>query len=439
VGLAGLVAGVGLGGSLVRLIPSVLAKDGTQEVSALRRAAWWLFWGFGSLAFLVLFFFRVPISRIVLGGPEHAGVVALMGAALFLSLASGIQASILNAYHRIGALAQLGVLNSILGAGSSITLIGLFGEDGIPFAIVTGAVVSFSLSRLFLRRAEKDNLPRATWRDTIRAARSLLLFGVPLTGSQVVGEGARLALPLVVVSMLDKESVGFFGAASAIAVTYMGFLVKAMGQDYFPRVSAAVDDPHELARLANQQLRLVLLLGVPLILGVSAMSSIVIPLVYSPAFIPAVAVLQWQLAGDVLKLPTWVIGFMILVRTSRKYFTVELLAGVFLLAFSWLGITMFGLVGIGIGWLAMYVVILPVNFYVARKDLPLEWTRDNRFLFLGSVLAVGVVQSLALISPGRWHMLGGAIAAGAFGFRSVLALRSDSRLENRSVKRQGGA
>jgi len=437
-GLTSLVAGVGLGGSVVRMIASTLATDDCQDVVALRRAAWLLFWSFGLLVALCLVIFRVPISRAMLNGPEHSGAVVLMGAALLFSLASGVQTSILNAYHRIGALAKFGILNSILGTALSLSAIWFLGEAGIPMAIVASSMVSFVVSRILLKQALEVGRSPVGWHATMNAAGALLRFGVPLTGSRLAGDGARLLLPLLVVSMLDKESVGFLAAATAIAVTYIGFLLTGMAQDYFPRVSAAVRDPHELVSLANQQLRLVLLLGVPMILGVLALSSIVLPLVYTPAFMPAVAILQWQLAADVLKLPTWVLGFVILVRSSKNYLIVELTAGILLLGFSWLGLKLFGLVGIGIGWLAMYAVVLPVNIHFVRREVPLEWTPENRRLMLASVLAVGIIQALPLIATVQWHTVGGVIAAGLFGLYSLRALWADYRLGKRGVDLREG-
>ena len=402
VGLSGLIAGMGVGVGLVRMAAGALARDEQMQVAALRRAAWLLALVLGSLAVLVLAVLRVPISRWMLGGEEHAGYVVLMGAALMFSLATGIQTSTLNAYHRVGALAKISVLTSVIGTTINVTMVWLWRIHGIVPAIIAAAGVQCAIAHYFVRRELREapasrslHPPR---REVLKAARSLLRFGLPYTASMVVGAGVQFVLPVLVLNRLGTENVGFFKAATTVSVSYLGFLLTAMSQDYYPRVAAAGDQADTLVHLVNQQHRLVMMLAVPMILGTLALAPYLIPLVYSAKFAPTVEVLEWQLIGDLFKFSSWTMSFIILTRSgSSTYFFMELVGGATTLLLCWLGMSWFGLAGLGIGFLGAYLVYYVLVSVIVRREIPLVWSGENKLLLLLAILAAVVIRSLPFV------------------------------------------
>jgi enterobacterial common antigen flippase len=420
VGLTGLVAGLGIGSGVISMVAGALAQENFGRVAALQRAAWLLFWAAGGLAMLVLTVLRVPLSRWMLGGPEHAGDVMLLSLALLFSLASGLQISILNAYHRISALAKIGVVNSVLSTAASLAVVWLWrSAQGITLAVIAGAAVSLAVSTYFLRRETHQAAVRPTRSEIFSAAWALLRFGAPYSASQLVGTGVQFALPALVLHSLSIDSVGYYRAALSMAGVYLGFLLTAMGQDYYPRLSAVADRPHELVRLVNQQHRLVMILAVPMIMGTLALAPFLVQLVYSPQFAPAVTVLEWQLIGDLFKFSSWTMGFVILARRrTLTLFLVELLAGLDILGMSWLGIRWFGLAGLGIGYLGTYIVHYLVTSLIVRKDIGLVWTLDNKLILIVATLAALIVRLLPSFGQEQLRTgiaLSFALVAGAAG------------------------
>src|SRR5205085_11145318 len=120
--------------------------------------------------------------------------------------------------------------------------------------------------------------PRSTLFPYTTLFRSLH-FGVPFTGSMLVGAGVQMLMPVLVLHALSRADVGFYRAAAAVAVNYLSFLLTAMGQDFYPRVSAASDRPAALTQLVNEQQRLVLLLAGPIIVGMLALVPYLVPLI----------------------------------------------------------------------------------------------------------------------------------------------------------------
>ncbi len=395
VSLSVIIAGMGVGTSLVRAGAKVLAEGDERQLAALRRGAWLLSGALGGLALFLLVVLRRPLSQLMLGGTEHTGAVMLMGVALLLTLATSVQMSLLNAHHRIADLARVGVLGSILSVPLMLLIVWRWREQGITLAVLAGCVVNWAVSLYFVRG--RVPAPRLTLRrhEVFAAARSLLGFGVPFMASTLVGTGVVMFMPVLVLHVLSRADVGFYRAASAISISYLGVLLTAMGQDYYPRASAVVEQPAALGQLVNDQLRLVLLLAGPVILGMLALVPYLVPLVYSAQFIPASSLLEWQLIGDLFKFSSWTMAMVVLTRMgSKSYFWIELMGGSLGLVTGWYGMRRFGLEGLGLSFALSAVVYFSVCLLMLRRNIGLRWTTENKLLFLLLVLMTLIVRAL---------------------------------------------
>lgn len=402
-GLSGLIAGMGLGTGLVRLGAELLERQDEGELTALRRAAWRLFWLLGAVAASLLIVFRFPLSRFMLGGPEHGAAVVLLGGALLFNMASELQVGLLNAHQRVAALAKIGVLNSVLATSLAVGLVWRYGSAGIVAAVVCAPLIAWSVSRYFLRREVPRPVLHVPRQQVVAAGRRLLRFGAPYTLSLVVGVGVQLLIPILVLNTLGQAGVGYYRAAVTISITYLGFLLSAMALDYFPRVSALSAQPAQLVALINQQHRLVMYLGVPMILGMLALAPYLIPLVYSREFLPTVTIVEWQLIGDIVKFSSWTMAFVVLARCgSLTFFLTEVVGGVSYLVASWLGLHFFGLAGLGLGHFVSYLVYLLAVWWVLRREIGFRLSAENKrlaFFGLAAALSVHLVASSELGIP----------------------------------------
>lgn len=405
-GLTVMIVGMGVSTAVIRAGAKAVADGDERALVALRRGAWLLCLALGALGVACLVLFRVPVSRLMLGGVEHSGAVVLMGVGLPLLLGAGVQFGMLNAYHRVGDMARVGVLNALLGAGVSLLLVWWWRERGIAVAIIAGAVVNFVVTYYFVRgRVPRPRVVADVTRGEVwAAARSLLRFGAPFTASIFIGTGVLLLVPAMVLHALGQTEVGYYRAAAAISINYMGVLMTTMGQDYYPRVSAVSDQPAALVRLINEQLRLVLLLSGPAILGMLAIVPYLVPLIYTKEFIPTVELLEWQLIGDVFKFSAWTMGIVILARMgSVKFFLNEAFGGTLLLLTSWVGMNRFGLGGLGFGFALTAALYAVLCLLALRSNIGLRWTKENKLLFLLFISCMLIVRALPFVGLGAFR------------------------------------
>jgi O-antigen/teichoic acid export membrane protein len=426
IGLAGLIAALGIGTGLVRLGAGALGEEDAPRFAALRRAAWGLALLSGGVMASLLVLFREPVSSLMLGGVSHSGAVWFAAAALIINLASEVQTGILNAHHRVASLAQIGVINSVLGVLAGVAFVWRWGEGGIVAAVVVVPLIAWLTSRVYLKRDLPASSARVNVRETLGAARALLRFGLPYTLSMIAGAGVQLLIPVLVLKILGEESVGYYRAAVTLSVTYLGFLLSAMALDYFPRISAVSTQPEALRQLVNQQHRVVMMLGVPMILGMLALAPYLIPLVYSNAFTPAVAIVEWQLIGDILKFSSWTMSFVILARSGSLVFLLtEIVGGGTYLASSWLGMHFFGLSGLGAAHLVTYAVYAFVVMRILVREIDFRPTAENVSWLALSLLAAFTIHALPSLGLAGSQLPVALVIACLAALGSFVALRRE--------------
>jgi PST family polysaccharide transporter len=425
-----LVAGLGVSVSLVRSLADAREQDDAQQHSAARLAAAVLAWSVGGAVALVLIAARGEISRLVLDSSDLAGAVVVAALAVPISLAAAVHIATLSTQGRVGTMAALRSLAAVVLGVTTICAVAFLGVAGSSIGLVVGAATLWLGTYLAIGHGVSRST-RPAVSVIVTAARKLVRFGVPFAASALVGTGIQLIIPILVAVSMGTESAGFYRAATQISAGYLAFVAAAMLLDYYPRLSAQRTRPDVLVRLIDQQLQLVMILTIPLILLGIALADLIVPILYTRAFEPAVAILGWQLAGTLLKLPSWTLAFAVLARgRSVTYFLIELVGGLALLGASVVGMRVLGLPGLGVAVLVTYLIYYPVVWLAVRRDLPVAVTTAQRVL-LGTLVAVVAIGLLPTIGLGDWRqplallLALASIGAAAVAGRRVLRGKQD--------------
>lgn len=397
-GLATLIAGLGIGAGIVRLGAKAIAEDDKLGIAANQKAVIVISLAAGIVGVVLLFLFGDVINRTLLDGKSSGGEVASLGAALVFSLLTSAFTSILNAHQNVKALAKFTVISSTVGSGILVACLWARGVDGIIAGIILSSLFNCLTSYYFYKREiiiESIAVPREKLFETLK---SLLKFGIPFTGSMIVGTGVQMILPILILHYLGLESIGFYRAASSIAVTSLALVMNAMVQDYYPRLSAASGESRELVMIINQQLYLLFVLLSPVILWLLFLSPVVVPLLYSSKFSDSAEILNWFLVGDIFRILSWTLSFVILARSkSSVFFLIELFGGATSLLTTLLGMQWFGTKGLGISYLATLFLYYLLVLFLVRRQIGLTYSRENKLLAsstLASAVGISVLTAL---------------------------------------------
>lgn len=215
------------------------------------------------------------------------------------------------------------------------------------------------------------------------------------------------------------DALGHFEAAWIISMTYAGFVLRAMGTDFYPRLTAVIQDPAAANRLVNEQSEAALMLAAPVLLAMLGLAPWVVQLLYSSEFAETADILRWQIMGDIFKVACFPLGYIILAAGEGRIFLLSdtVSMGVFVLA-VWIGLPILGLPATGIAFLLMYMVNLPIVFWLAHRRSGFRWEAIVWKLLLGLLVSAMLISTVEAEQP----MAGAILGIFLSGVFAVIAL-----------------
>jgi len=425
------IAGMGITTSGVRQIAEAVGAEDPQKVArtafVLRRTSLTL----GLVGMVSLWLLCRPISILTFGDAGKTWALALLALVVLCTSVSGGQTALIQGLRRIKDLAALTVWGGVLGTLCSIPIIYFFREKGIVPFLLCVALLGILTSWWYVRRVPLP-VARVSLREVWSEARLLLGMGSVFMASSLMTTGVAYLTRVLIIRQLGLDAAGLFQASSALSVVYVGFVLNAMGADYYPRLTAVAGDNAKVNRLVNEQTEAALLMAVPGILGTMTCASLVLHVLYSSQFEPAVEILRWQILGILGRVVAWPIGFVLLAKGEAvTFFWTELLFNAFHIALIFLGINYEGVAGVGMAFCVMYLFYSAGIWCVVHRLSGFQWSRTNQRLLLATVALAAMVflvtslhqiPSLVRLSVG----LALTALAGGYALRRLEALLGKS-------------
>jgi PST family polysaccharide transporter len=333
--------------------------------------------------------------------------------------------------RRIADLARMNVLGAFFGLCISIPLVYFLREDGVVPSLVAVAGMAILTSWWYSRKIDVEK-PAVTFSQVRQEATALLKLGSAFMASTMMTMGVAYFVRIVILRKVGFEATGYYQSAWTLGGLYVGFILQAMGADFYPRLTASIENHDECNRLVNEQTLVGLLIAGPGVLATLTCAPLVITLLYSAKFGAAVEVLRWICLGAMLQVITWPMGFIVVAKgRPALFFLVELAWTLVALALSWLCVGRYGLKGAGIAFFASYIFHWILIYPVARWLTGFSWSAHN--LRIGSllILLIAAVFCSFYIMPFVWAALLGivlTIASAVCSLRILVTLIPTDRL-----------
>lgn len=283
VDLAQSIAGMGINSSGVRQIAEAVGSGDTERIArtaaVLRRTSIVL----GILGAVLLVVFSRQASSLTFGSDQHAAAVALLAVAVFFRCVSAGQGALIQGMRRISDLARMGVLGTLFGTIISIPVVFFLGEEGVVPSLVAVAAMTVITSWWYSRKVQIQN-PSMTASQVGQEAAALLKLGFAFMASGLMVMGVAYAVRIIVLRKVGFEAAGLYQSAWTLGGLYVGFVLQAMGADFYPRLTAVAKDNTECNRLVNEQAQVSLLLAGPGVIATLTFAPVVIALFYTAEF-----------------------------------------------------------------------------------------------------------------------------------------------------------
>lgn len=419
------VAGLGVQASGVRQVAEAVGTGDEDRIARTAIVLGRVSVALGLLGGLLLTALSLPVAQFTFGDRGHAAALVLLSLAVFLKLVSAGQTALLQGLRRISDLAWINIVGALASTIITIPIIYLFGEQGIVPSLVAVAATTLATSWWYRRKVHLPK-PATSLLQTRRETTMLLKLGFAFMASAVLTAGAAYAIRLIILRLGGFEAAGLYQAAWALGGLYAGFILQAMGTDFYPRLTAVCEDNRECNRLVNEQAQISLLLAGPGLMATLTAAPLLMVLFYSSEFQAAADLLRWICLGMMLRIASWPMGFIIVAKGAQNiFFWTEVAATVVHVGLAWLFVSLFGLTGAGIAFFSLYVWHTALTYVITRTMSGFRWSAAN--LGLGSLFlaASAVVFSVFYLLPLAQAVPIGAlvsVASGVYSLRMLLKL-----------------
>jgi len=385
------IAGMGVNSSGVRQIAEAVNSGDTTRIArtatVLRRISILL----GVLGAVLLGVFSRQVSTLTFGSDRHAGAVTLLSLAVLFKLVADGRNALIQGMRRIADLARIGVLGAFFGTVISVPVVYFLREEGVVPSLVVIAATTM-ITAWWYSRGVRMPPPAMTASEVGQETAALLKLGFAFMASAFLVMGSAYAVRTIVFNNVGFEAAGLYQAAWTLGGLYVGFILQAMGADFYPRLVGVAHDDLKCNRMVNEQAQASLLLAGPGVIATLTCASLVVAALYSTRFYAAVELLRWICLGMTLRVITWPMGFIIVAKGRQTiFFAADLAWTVVSIVLAWYCVVSFGLRGAGIAFFLSYAFHGLMIYPIVRRLSGFRWSAANRktgLLFLSLIALV---------------------------------------------------
>jgi PST family polysaccharide transporter len=398
--LVSTLAGMGITFSGVRQIAEANGTGDRAKIArtiiAVRRVAFFL----GILGAVLLAGLSGIISRITFDNRDHALALAIISLTIFFGAVSGGQRALIQGMRQIRNLAILGILGALFGTLFSIPIVYFWGMKGIPWYLVMLSAMGILTSWWYARKVQTEKVS-LSWKEVWTEARPLLALGLVFMSSGLMGTATAYLIRMVIVRKLGIDAAGLFQSSFTLSSLYVGFILGAMGADFYPRLTAVAKDNEACRKLVNEQTEIGLLMAAPGVVATLAFAPWVIAIFYSSKFAPAVEVLRWQTLGVFLRVVSWPLGFLVLAKgAKRTYFMTEFAANLVHILLMFGLVHYFHLSGTGMAFFGLYVVYTILMLFCSLRLWNFSFSSTNaKYISIFCIIIAAAFCASVFLNP----------------------------------------
>jgi O-antigen/teichoic acid export membrane protein len=400
----------GLGTSAVKDIAEATSSEDEKRVSVVAKVVQRLVWLTGLVGAIITFVLSTWLSEISFGNEDYSLAFKWISITLLFNQLSSGQNVILRGLRKIKYLAQASMIGSILGLIITIPLYYFLGVEGIVPGIIALSISSLVLTWFYSNKV-KIKSTKVGLQDTIWEGKDMMKMGFLISLSGLISLGVAYIVRIFISNTGGVAEVGLYNAGFAIINSYVGMVFTAMATDYYPRLSGVSNDNVQSKIEINQQAEIALLILAPIIMIFLIFIKWFIIILYSAKFIEVNQLILWAVLGIFFKAASWAVSFIFLAKRSNKlYFWSELIFHCYLLIFNIIGYKFLGLEGIGISFLASYIIYLIQVYSIANLKYNFSFTNGFYKIFgIQFVLAVICLFLVKITGSPYNFLIGGLI------------------------------
>lgn len=320
--------------------------------------------GASVLMALLIALFSTQLAILFLHTPQYQPVFVWLAISLIFISLNGFLLAILNGMKEV----RRYVISNIWGSVLGLAIIGVMSwQLGL-----IGALIALSVNQAAVFFVTAAQIRSASWfrfEDMFGALDRVELnrlgkFALMAATTAIVVPVSLILIRNHLIAQFGIVHAGYWDAMWRISAMYLLLVTTTLSLYYLPRIAEIRNWPELAAELKHVY---VLVLPAVIIASVTVylLRNFIIPVLFDDSFLPMNQLFGWQMFGDVLKIGSWILAFLMIGKgLTKAYIITEVCAStVFYLAtvvltsrYGFQGVAMAHTATYGVYWVMVYTL-----------------------------------------------------------------------------------
>lgn len=309
--------------------------------------------------------FRNELAIYLLGSKNYVDVILVLIFGQFFIAANNFLVAIVNGYKDVKRLTSLNVCGTFVGLFLLVIMIRYYHLYGGLIGLVMMQAILIFITGFYIWRADwfKFNFLSINFDKT--KIQQLAKFSMMAVTTALVTPLAQIIIRNHVQHLFSWRDVGYWQAICRISDVYLLFITTSLTVYYLPRL-AEINDKLALRDEIIKSYKTIMPIVILAASTIYLCRNFIINALFTADFSPMVNLFMFQLIGDVLKIGSWLLSFLMLAKAMTKmYIFTEIIFTISLISISWLFLDYFGLIGLTYAFAAnslLYWVTMGLGF-----------------------------------------------------------------------------
>jgi polysaccharide transporter, PST family len=306
-------------------------------------------------------------SELILKDIKYESVFVVFGITIVLFSLNTILMSILNGQKEIKKYVIVNVVSSFFALVFISFLIIQLDLIGALYALVINQSIVFFVTLAFVIKSKWFKLKHFKHGIDKDSFFKLGKFSLMAVTTVLTVPVSHLIVRNYMGESLGWDAAGYWQGIWYISGAYLMVITTSLSVYYLPRLSE-IKDKSELKKEVLAGYKLIMPIAIFLALSVYLLKEYIILIAFSESFMPMIDLFLWQLVGDVIKIASWLLGYITLAKAMTKtYISLEIFGSLSFIGLSIYFIDLYGLVGVTYAFSLNYAIYMFVLFFIYKR------------------------------------------------------------------------
>ena len=295
--------------------------------------------------------------------------IIILGISIVFNGLYNLFISIINGYANVKVYTVINCVSTIFNLGLTIILVKYWKLNGAILALILSNFIGIIslLYYVFYKKILDINNFKNKFNKLL--CNKLLHYSLAALILGTITPFCQIIIRDLIINKMGIVNAGYWQGMMRISDSYLLFFTTSLSVYYLPKLSSLLDKKD----LKHEIIYGYKVLFFPVLIITILIYSFrfnIINILFTPTFQPMENLFFYQLIGDVFKIASWILSYLLIAKKMIKELIVtEIIFSFLLVFFSYVFLNKFGLVGLPIAFALNYFLYLLCMIYIFRKIL----------------------------------------------------------------------